>query len=118
MKDEITQLEIGKRIAECRRDKQLTQDELANRIGITAQALSQYERGIRYPDVAILKALCVSLGVSADYLMGLKDSRINEIDDTEIEKEIWWNLRNSLDALSIVFGEAFISSWSNDVHGK
>jgi len=118
MKDEITQLEIGKRIAECRRDKKLTQDELANRIGITAQALSQYERGMRYPDVAILKALCVSLGVSADYLVGLKDSKINEIDDTEIEKEIWWNLRNSLDALSIVFGEAFISSWSNDVHGK
>ena len=32
------------------------------------------------------------------------------IDDVEIEQEIWSNLRNSLDALSIVFGEDFISS--------
>ena len=40
------------------------------------------------------------------------------IDDVEIEQEIWSNLRNSLDALSIVFGEDFISSWSNDIHGK
>lgn len=118
MKYDIAQTEIGKRIAESRRDKKLTQEELANRIGITAQALSQYERGLRYPDIAILKALCVTLGVSSDYLMGLKDSKVNEIDDVEIEQEIWSNLRNSLDTLSIVFGEDFISSWSNDIHGK
>ena len=118
MKEEITQIEIGKRIAECRRDKKFTQDELANRLGITAQALSQYERGIRYPDIGILKALCILLGVSSDYLIGLKDSTINEIDDVEIEKEIWWFLRNSLDTLSIVLGEDFIPSLSNDVHVK
>ena len=90
MKNDISQIDVGKRIAECRRDKKLTQDELANRLGITAQALSQYERGLRFPDIAILKALCTSLDVSSDYLLGLKDSKINEIDDTEIEKEIWW----------------------------
>lgn len=118
MKEDITQIEIGKKIAECRREKKLSQEELANRVGITAQALSQYERGLRYPDIAILKALCITLGVSSDYLMGLKDSRINEIDDVEIEKEIWCNLRRSLDVLSVVFGEDFIPCWSNDIHGK
>ena len=91
---------------------------MTNRIGITAQALSQYERGLRYPDIIILKALCVTLGISSDYLMGLKDSKVNEIDYIEIEQEIWSNLRNSLVTLSIVFGEDFISSWSNDIHRK
>ncbi|MBO5278006.1 MAG: helix-turn-helix transcriptional regulator [Lachnospiraceae bacterium] len=57
MNNETIQIGIGKRIAECRREKQLTQDELANRLGVTAQALSQYERGLRYPDVGILKSL-------------------------------------------------------------
>ena len=105
--------EIGKRIAEYRRERKLTQEELANRIGISAQALSQYERGMRYPDIEILKSLCTVLGVSSDYLISLKETKINEIDDVEIEKEIWWNLRNSLSALSIVFGSDYVPSWNN-----
>ena len=108
--------EIGKRIAEYRRERKLTQEELANRIGISAQALSQYERGMRYPDIEILKSLCTVLGVSSDYLIGLKETKINEIDDVEIEKEIWWNLRNSLSALSIVFGSDYVPSWNNNKH--
>ena len=108
--------EIGKRIAEYRRERKLTQEELANRIGISAQALSQYERGMRYPDIEILKSLCTVLCVSSDYLIGLKETNINEIDDVEIEKEIWWNLRNSLSALSIVFGSDYVPSWNNDKH--
>ena len=118
MKNDITQIETGKRIAECRRNVKLTQEELADRIGITAQALSQYERGLRYPDMAMLKALCIALGVSSDYLLGLIDNNINETADFEIEKEIWHNLRNSLAALSIVFGEAFIPCFSGDAYGK
>lgn len=118
MKNDVTQIEIGKRIADSRRNVKLTQEELANRIGITAQALSQYERGLRYPDVAMLKALCIALGVSSDYLLGLIDNNINETADFEMEKEIWHNLRNSLDALSIVFGEEFIPCFSGDAYGK
>ena len=37
---------IGKRIAECRRSKGFTQDELANRLGVTPQALSKWEKGV------------------------------------------------------------------------
>ena len=118
MNDDIARLEIGKRIAECRRDRKLTQEDLANRIGITAQALSQYERGIRYPDLEIMRALCQTLGTSADYLIGLEDKKIMEIDNSEIEDEIWWNLRHSLDQLAIVFGEEFIPYWENSTHVK
>lgn len=111
MNNEFTQVEIGKRIAECRREKKLTQDELANRVGVTAQALSQYERGLRYPDVGILKSLCDVLNVSADYLLGLEDNKITEFDDPKIQNEIWWNLRNSLEPLLIEFGEDIVPAF-------
>lgn len=111
MNQEITQLEIGKRIAECRRERKLTQEELANRVGVTAQALSQYERGLRYPDIGILRSLCQALSAGADYLLGLEDKKITEFDDPQIQNEIWWNLRHSLDPLAIEFGEDIIAAY-------
>lgn len=111
MNQEITQLEIGKRIAECRRERKLTQEELANRVGVTAQALSQYERGLRYPDIGILRSLCQALSAGADYLLGLEDKKITEFDDPQIQNEIWWNLRHSLDPLAIEFGEDIVAAY-------
>lgn len=111
MDQEMTQLEIGKRIAECRRERKLTQEELANRVGVTAQALSQYERGLRYPDVGILASLCNVLNAGADYLLGLEDKKMTEFDDPQIQNEIWWNLRHSLDPLAIEFGEEIVSAY-------
>lgn len=111
MDQEMTQLEIGKRIAECRRERKLTQEELANRVGVTAQALSQYERGLRYPDVGILASLCNVLNAGADYLLGLEDKKLTEFDDPQIQNEIWWNLRHSLDPLAIEFGEEIVAAY-------
>lgn len=111
MDHETAQLEIGKRIAECRRERKLTQEELANRVGVTAQALSQYERGLRYPDIGILRSLCQALSAGADYLLGLEDKKITEFDDPQIQNEIWWNLRHSLDPLAIEFGEDIIAAY-------
>lgn len=111
MNQETTQLEIGKRIAECRRERKLTQEELANRVGVTAQALSQYERGLRYPDIGILRSLCQALSAGADYLLGLEDKKITEFDDPQIQNEIWWNLRHSLDPLAIEFGEDIVAAY-------
>lgn len=111
MDHETAQLEIGKRIAECRRERKLTQEELANRVGVTAQALSQYERGLRYPDVGILASLCNVLNASADYLLGLEDKKMTEFDDPQIQNEIWWNLRHSLDPLAMEFGVDIVAAY-------
>ena len=61
---------LGKRIAELRKKKGLTQDELATRLCITAQAISKWERGIGLPDVTIFPALAEALGVSIASLFG------------------------------------------------
>lgn len=114
MDEKMQQIEFGKRIAECRRERQLTQEELANRMGVTSQALSQYERGLRYPDVGILKSLCGILGVSSDYLLGIEDKKITETGNPKIQSEIWRNLRTALEPLMIIFGQDIVPAFMDN----
>lgn len=55
---------IGQNIAELRKKKGLTQEELAEKMCVTAQAVSKWERDASYPDVTVLSALAQTLGVS------------------------------------------------------
>ena len=55
---------IGKFIQQKRREKQLTQKELAYKLGVTDKAVSKWERGQGCPDVSILEKLSKELGVS------------------------------------------------------
>lgn len=54
----------GKFIAELRRKQGLTQKALADTLGVTDKAVSKWERGLSYPDIAILPGLAEILGVS------------------------------------------------------
>lgn len=99
---------IGKRIAECRRSKGFTQDELANRLGVTPQALSKWEKGISSPDVSMFFMICEILGVSSDFLIGLNNKSITENGDVIIQNEIWNNLRQGLEPLELIFGEDIV----------
>lgn len=61
------------RIRELRIAKGMNQEKLADMLGITKQAVSQYERGVRKPDIPTIEALCDIFNVSADYLIGKDD---------------------------------------------
>ena len=65
----MDQLKIGKFIAECRKQKNLTQMHLADKLGITDKAISKWERGIAMPDSSIMLALCDILGISVNELL-------------------------------------------------
>ena len=72
----MNQEKIGKFITECRKEKKLTQAELANKLGITDKAISKWENGRCMPDISILKELCKILNVSInELLMGEKDTK-------------------------------------------
>ena len=58
------------RIRELREAKSLSQDQLAEKLNVTKQAISQYERGVRKPSMPMLEALCDFFNVSSDYLLG------------------------------------------------
>lgn len=60
------------KLAELRRRMKLSQREVAEALNISQSALSQYERGGRSIDDAMLKKLCVYFDVSADELLGLQ----------------------------------------------
>ena len=71
MRKEVTmdQLKIGKFIAECRKRENLTQMQLAEKLGITDKAISKWERGIAMPDSSAMLELCDILGISVNELL-------------------------------------------------
>ena len=74
----MDQQKIGKFIAQCRKDKKITQQELANKLGITDRAVSHWENGRSIPDVSLYKDLCNELGISIEELInGEKDNSDN-----------------------------------------
>ncbi|MBP3610386.1 MAG: helix-turn-helix transcriptional regulator [Lachnospiraceae bacterium] len=62
--------EIGKRIARFRKEKGMTQMGLANQLGVSYQAVSNWERGESMPDIAKLEDLSKVLGASIDEILG------------------------------------------------
>ena len=65
----MDQLKIGKFIAECRKEVNLTQMQLSEKLGITDKAISKWERGISMPDTSIMLELCDILGISVNELL-------------------------------------------------
>ena len=65
---------IGKRIAFLRKEKGLTQEELANHMGISPQAVSKWENDQTCPDISALPKLARLFGVTVDELLEGKES--------------------------------------------
>lgn len=65
----MDQIKIGKFIAACRKKAGLTQQQLADKFGITDKAVSKWERGIALPDSSIMLELCSTLGITVNDLL-------------------------------------------------
>lgn len=63
-------MNLGKIILELRRNKGVTQEELAAELGVTAAAVSKWENGYTLPDILMLCALADYFEVTTDYLLG------------------------------------------------
>ena len=68
-------MELGKRIRELRNRDGRTQEVLAEELGVTAQAVSRWEKGICYPDMEIIPSIANYFGVSIDELFGYDNDR-------------------------------------------
>jgi len=66
---------IGKRIAALRREKGLKQEELAQAMGVSAQAVSKWENDQSCPDISLLPKLAKYLGVSVDTLLSGEEEK-------------------------------------------
>ncbi|MBR6807067.1 MAG: helix-turn-helix domain-containing protein [Clostridia bacterium] len=72
-------LNIADVIVKRRRELDLTQEELASRIGVSSQAVSNWERSVGYPDLLLVPPLANALGVTTDELFGIGNMSDDEI---------------------------------------
>lgn len=79
---------FGEKIKKLRKEKKLTQKQLADLSGVAVSAISAYESGNRYPSYEILINLSHIFHVSTDYLLGIstiKSIDVTGLTDNEIE---------------------------------
>ena len=108
----MDQVKIGKFIAECRKNVNLTQMQLAERLNITDRAVSKWERGKAMPDTSIMLELCDILCISVnDLLSGEKINMENNNNEQlllnmakELEKKnkTIWNAMWTIMTVSII----------------
>lgn len=67
--EKIMELHIGRIIAQLRKEKGMTQEQLAEKLGISAPAVSKWETGTSYPDIMLLCPLARVLGTDVDALL-------------------------------------------------
>lgn len=83
----MDQEKIGKYISENRKKKGLTQEDLAENLGVSKNAVSKWERGLNLPDASIMLNLCEQIGISLNELFAGEKIR-----DKDIEKQAEKNI--------------------------
>jgi transcriptional regulator with XRE-family HTH domain len=83
----MNQVKIGKFIAECRRGKNLTQLQLAEKMNVTDRAVSKWETGKALPDSSIMLDLCKVLGITVNDLLSGEVVTVENY-DKELEKNL------------------------------
>lgn len=124
----MEQEKIGKFIAKLRKDKNLTQQQLAEKIGVTDRAISKWETGRGMPDLSLLIPLCKELDISINELLSgeylqeeiykekLEENIIKTIDYSK--KEIKENKKKFLVILGVIIISVMllISMFSIDIN--
>lgn len=83
---------MGNRISRYRKDKGMTQEELAEKMGVSSQAVSKWENDASCPDISLLPQLCRLLGITTDELLTGKANEVKLLTPSE---------RKSLDELTL-----------------
>lgn len=65
----MDQIKIGNFIKECRKKSNMTQNDLAEKIGVTDKAISKWENGRGLPDTSVMLDLCKELNISVNELL-------------------------------------------------
>lgn len=102
---------IGQFIAKLRKEKQMTQRELAEQLHITDKAVSKWERGLSCPDISLLTSLAGILGVTTSELLNGKKNKMNSndveqtVDNTlsYAENSVKYKLVSIQNILAIIF---------------
>ena len=112
----MKQTQIGEFIAKCRREKELTQAQLAEKLNITDRAVSKWETGKSMPDSAIMLELCGILGITVNELLSGEKVSMESVENyqkkaeenlIELKKRDENNLSKNM-VVSIIFSAVFL----------
>lgn len=81
----VLDMSVGSRITELRRKRNLTQEGLAKKVGISRAALSHYEKDRREPDYDTLIKLSDFFDVDIGYILGVKNKTEELLNDPETQ---------------------------------
>ena len=91
----MNQIKIGKFILNCRKEKGLTQEQLAEKLGVTSKSISRWENGKTMPDYSLLKDLCNELDINVNELLSGEKIKVNDYMNKSEENLI--RLREQID---------------------
>ena len=91
----MNQIKIGRFITECRKKANLTQMQLAEKLGITDKAVSKWERGVAMPDSSIMLELCDILCISVNEL--LSGEKINMENNNQKNEQLLLDMAKELE---------------------
>ena len=81
----MDQVKIGKFIAQCRNEKNITQEELGEKLGVTNKTISRWENGHYLPDIEMMQLLSKEFSISINEL--ISGEKINDLDYKEKAEE-------------------------------
>lgn len=90
-------MSLGKNIAALRKEQGLTQAQLGERLGVSNQAVSKWEKGMNLPDVMLLPQIAKAFGVTIDRLF----EKIEAEEKVEIPDKLVWILRQEYDGATL-----------------
>ena len=79
-------LKLGEYIAEIRKERKMTQEELAEKVGRTAIAISNIENAVSYPSIDTLIRFAHFFSVTMDYLLSNKD--IEQLEELQLKSKL------------------------------
>ncbi len=88
----MNQEKIGKFISECRKKKNLTQQELAEKLGVSDRSVGNWENGRNMPDLSLFKPLCKELDITLNDLMSGE-----KVKEKEYQEKFEENIVNTID---------------------
>ncbi len=88
---------IGNRITKYRKAKGITQEELANKLGLSPQAISKWECDASCPDISLLPDLCRELGITTDELLTGNSNEVKLVPSEQRKKLDELTLRIRMD---------------------
>lgn len=79
--------DFGYRLQELRRKKRMTQEQVAKRLGLSKTTISGYENNVKTPSLQVLTKLAILYGASSDFILGLDNRKMIEIDELTASQE-------------------------------